>query len=303
MLSDNPGIEFERIVAEIQSQVDPSARVVHNEKITDRLGQKRQFDVVIRGEFAGYDVLGVFECKDLKRKVGVAEIDAFVSKSADINANFKVVVSKSGFSKGALKKAEHYGVQTFSLVSDKKANNKFRVGTYWYADVYFWDKISITLDFLCDYQEPLIFDAKELRIEGFRVVDWFTNYLLDNHINEEKTGWVVGVRAVFDDPQLVEYKNGKFVKCKGFVFRALRAVSKKKKFVGLNGDGFFDWQKGKAKFPPGKTVSTDAVESNFMDWDERESGESAPLDIISVRLIAHNDQFPYVKNAIQLDEL
>ena len=53
MQTERPGISFEKAVALVQAQFDPAANVTHNEVIVDRLGHSRQFDVVIRGAFAG----------------------------------------------------------------------------------------------------------------------------------------------------------------------------------------------------------------------------------------------------------
>ena len=85
MKLENPGIAFEKVVAGIQAQIDPTSSVTHNETLTDRLGHSRQFDVVIRGSFAGQQMLGVIECKDLKRRVGNPEVDAFITKANEIN--------------------------------------------------------------------------------------------------------------------------------------------------------------------------------------------------------------------------
>lgn len=52
--AEHPGIAFEKAVAAIQAQLDPAASVTHNEVLTDRLGQQRQFDVIVRGSFAAY---------------------------------------------------------------------------------------------------------------------------------------------------------------------------------------------------------------------------------------------------------
>lgn len=135
MQIENPGIDFEKAVAAIQMQIDPTSQVTHNETLVDRLGHARQFDVVIRGTFAGQQMLGVIECKDLKRKVGNPEVEAFIAKAQEINANFKIFMSRTGFSKPALEKCSHYGVQALSLIADDPANRKFFVGTRWTADL------------------------------------------------------------------------------------------------------------------------------------------------------------------------
>lgn len=58
-----------------------------NQRLVDRHGCRRQCDVIIKGNFAGQQLLGIVECKD--RKLGTPEVDAFVTKARDINANFK----------------------------------------------------------------------------------------------------------------------------------------------------------------------------------------------------------------------
>lgn len=68
MRRERLGIEFEKIVSDIQSRIDPNATVLHNQRIVDRHGHSRQFDVEIRGKFAGQEIIGVIECKDKNRK-------------------------------------------------------------------------------------------------------------------------------------------------------------------------------------------------------------------------------------------
>lgn len=301
---ENPGISFEKMVAEIQSQIDPDAEVIHDEKLIDRLGQTRQFDVVIKGQFAGQDLLGIIECKDLNRKVGTPEIDAFVTKSADVNANFKIVVSRKGFSGPALEKAKHYGIQTLSLLPNDPVNAGFKVGNYWFADIYFWEKITIDLDFVEKPKEPVSFKGENVRVGGSRVLDWFTNYLLEHHKLEDKLGWVVGVGVQFDQNQNVEIAPGQNFLCKGISFYALRAVAKKKRFVGINGTGFFDWQKNKATLPAQDNIKTDAVETDFMKWEDRQDDHDAlEGGFLNIKIVGFNEQFKLVGDMIELEKL
>lgn len=145
MNKENPGISFEKVVEELQGQLDPNSKVTHNEWLIDRLGNRRQFDVVIRGKFAGQDLLGVIECKDLNKKVGTPEIDAFITKANNLNANFKIIVSKRGFTKPGIKEALDFGVQTLSLLKEDYPKFKLAIGNYWFADIYRWNNITTTL--------------------------------------------------------------------------------------------------------------------------------------------------------------
>lgn len=223
---EQPGIGFEKIVTDIQQQIDSTAKVSHNQILEDRLGQKRQFNIVISGSFAGQEILGVIECKDLSKKVGTPEIDAFVTKSTDLNANFKIIVSKRGFTKPALKKAKHYGIQTLSLLPEEKESLGFIIGTKWHVDIYHWKQIAIRLHFSEQPNEPVNFNAKNLKINGKSVLDWFTNYLLEEHPNEQQEGWVVGLIAEFEKPQMVQISPSQKYECTGMEFHAERAREK-----------------------------------------------------------------------------
>jgi hypothetical protein len=102
--------KFERIVAAIHLAEAKGAKVAWNEDINGR-----QFDVVIRFKFQFYDYLVIIECKDLGRPVEVKEVDAFVTKSKDANANKAIMVSNNGFQSGATQVAKKHNVELFTL--------------------------------------------------------------------------------------------------------------------------------------------------------------------------------------------
>lgn len=303
MAKKNTGIEFEKLVASIQSRVDPNASVSHSRILKDRHGHNRQFDVVIEGRFGGQDILGIIECKDFSKKVGTPEVDAFVTKSQDINANFKILVSKRGFSKPAIQKSKHYGIQTLSLIPNDDVNIGFKVGSYWFADVYYWDQLSLTILVDSEIEEELDFNPYDVTINEKKVIDWFTNYLIKEYDLCQDTGWVVGVRVDFDNNQVVNIGNNISRICKGLEFHAKKSLSKRKKFVGIKGAGFFDWQRSKATLPAQQSVKSDTVETNFMEWEERTSDEINDDGLLHILFVAHSAQLKYIENAINLDDL
>jgi hypothetical protein len=97
MDKDKTGKTLEQAVGRIQQMFDLKSTVTYREHIINRLGISREFDVIIRGEYAGQPILGVIECKDWKNKVGTPELDAFITKTRDINANLRLIVSPKGF--------------------------------------------------------------------------------------------------------------------------------------------------------------------------------------------------------------
>src|SRR5687768_7253736 len=107
-LSVAPGVGFEKAVADLQRMFGGDSTVEHDVELEDRLGHRRQYDVVIRGKLAGHDVLGVIECKDEKRKIGPEIVEAFVTKSDAVRANFRALVARSGFTPKALDICRHH---------------------------------------------------------------------------------------------------------------------------------------------------------------------------------------------------
>ena len=303
MPTAQPGIVFEKVVAAIQAQIDPTATVTHNEIILDRLGQSRQFDVVVRGVFAGQQMLGVIECKDLGRKVGTPEVDGFVTKAQDINANFKILMSRRGFSKPALAKCSHYGIQALSLVENDPANKKFFIGTRWEADITRWGRISVSLHFANEPSTPVHFNAEDLTIRGKKVLDWFTNYLLNTESETKELGWVVNIAVEFDNPQNVSIDARCEHLCTAISFMAERVCDKFERLVGISGTGFFDWNSKRATFPPNTQIVSDAVPMDFSQWKPRTDRVKEPTGFLEIRLEAKSVQFERIPDVIELDRL
>ena len=253
--------------------------------------------------FAGQVMLGVIECKDLARRVGNPEVDAFITKAQDINANFKVIISRRGFSKPALEKCAHYGVQALSLLENDPANRQFFLGTRWTADVTRWGQLIVTLHFEEPPASPVSFRAEELKIRGHKVLDWFTNYLLNHESDSEELGWVVDIATVFDVPQLVEVRSDAAYRCIAISFKAERICQKLQRLVGISGTGFYNWNSKQLTFPPGATISSDAVPTDFSQWEPRTDEAKQPNGFIEVHLVVRAIGFARIENAIELDVL
>lgn len=297
----NPGIEFEEIVASLQQQLALGAEVSHNERIIDRIGQARQFDVVIRGMFAGHKMLGVIECKDLKRKVNNLEVDAFVTKAQDINANFKVLMSKSGFTEPAIVKCKHYGIQPLSLLNTGQAQKIF-IGNRWTADVRRWNSVSAELELVEPQSEPLQFNPFELKIMGKRVLDWYTNYLIDHDGDFKEFGWTAGIKVEFSVPQLVHAGQNNEYLCSGIVFSAQLVLDKLQYVTGTEGTGFINWDTKEATFTPGSTITTGAP-IDFTLWSPRDDQKWTPSGFIEMHMEVTSLVLKRVEDAIDWDTL
>ena len=62
-----------------------------------------------------HDYLTVIECKDYADRVPVDRVEAFVTKSSDINANKAVMISVNGFQSGAIAVAKKRGIKLLTV--------------------------------------------------------------------------------------------------------------------------------------------------------------------------------------------
>ncbi len=297
-----PGESFEKLVAQIQARIDPASEVTHNEFIVDRLNQRRQFDVVIRGNFAGQKMLGVIECKDHGRKVGTPEIDAFNTKAQDINANFKVIASKRGFTEPALHKARHYGIRLVSLLEPDVLEREFALGDWWSAKLLRWNRLSIQA--YPDDQSGQCLEAppQDLQINGGRILDWFTNYLLREGHKDCSVGWVVGFQLEFDHPIPISTPSATAL-CKVISFRAERQCLEFERFVPVSADAFVDWHARSATIPPSTMVTMGSVPIDFREWSPKDTNKKRVPCFIEMCFEAHENQFEYVENAPDLEHM
>lgn len=112
MISDDEFLE--RVVAGIHANTTTNADVTWNEVINDR-----QFDVVVRFKLGSLRYLVLVEVKNRTRKTGTSDMEAFVQKARDQNANKAVFVTAAGFQDGAVKIAKRHGVDLFTVAFDQ----------------------------------------------------------------------------------------------------------------------------------------------------------------------------------------
>jgi hypothetical protein len=299
--SQQPGITFEEAVTVIQEMMDPNASVTHNELITDRHGHKRQFDVVIRGKVGGHPVLGVIECKALRRKVGTPCVDAFVTKARDINASIKLIASKRGFTKPALEKARDYGVSTISLLPKDFRASDVSIGMYWYAELYKWTKALITVYFAAQKPPITHFEVPDVKRGGRPVIEWFQKELVTTYVNEERTGWI-SVKVTFDKTRRFQIKKRQCL-VKAITFHALQTCTRMKKWIKFRGHGFYDWDKKKITIPPRGSVYTAPFRTDFSDWEEFEGDIPPSTSLIDCRLKVRLSVIPPDMTVVDLSNL
>jgi hypothetical protein len=115
------GKPFENLVAKIEKAFAGSAEVKQNDYLLDfTTGEKRQVDITIRSKVVEYLILIIVECRDHKKPVGSGYVEEICTKRDCVKANKAVIVSSSGFSKPAIRKAKNFGITLLNL---EDANN------------------------------------------------------------------------------------------------------------------------------------------------------------------------------------
>lgn len=149
--------EFEQLVAEIYRQATPEATVKHNFFIVGKSGRRRQIDVSIESTQGLHTYFTVVECKRYARRVGIRDVEAFVTKIHDVRADKGVMVSVVGFDDGARAQAAQHNI---TLLSYREARE-----TDWQnvADPASWQPL-ILEDFRPDYARLIFTDETTMKV-------------------------------------------------------------------------------------------------------------------------------------------
>ncbi len=251
----------------------PNSEVLHDEILLDRIGNNRQCDVVIRGEYAGWPILGIIECKDHSRKKGPDEIEAFAKKTEHLRANFRLFFSRKGFTQQALRLAEHENIGCLSLLPDDPDQAGFSIGQMFYGVVDLWRNTSLQIHFAPEtiHNTPFKFDSESVLWQGKPVFNWFLRELFTTHKDAEPSepGKAFVLTVKFDQPTDFEI-DGKSFRLTAISCISQRSKTYKKKWVSWSGDAFYDWHKKRFTVPPKGLIVGSSIESDVREWDDYE---------------------------------
>ena len=86
----------------------PDAIISHNVRRTGIISKtKRQIDILVEGEVAGFDISVIIDCKYFKKKVDVKHVESFISFLHDLKASKGILITNKGYSKAAFNRAEN----------------------------------------------------------------------------------------------------------------------------------------------------------------------------------------------------
>lgn len=92
---------------------DESIKVTPSAMLKDIItGELREVDILVETATVGRKVSLGIECRDSKRRQSVQWVEEMHAKNLALPVNKTVLVSSKGFTKAALKKAAHYGMDT-----------------------------------------------------------------------------------------------------------------------------------------------------------------------------------------------
>jgi len=90
-------------------------------------GIERQVDIWVTGPVAGHDISIAIECRDYSSKVGIKDVEAFHGFIEDVGADRGVIITPTGFTKGARRRAGRIELKTLTL----EEADDFDWSAYW----------------------------------------------------------------------------------------------------------------------------------------------------------------------------
>jgi Restriction endonuclease len=109
--------DFQRLMHYIYSQLAPKdVCVTESASLKERSNNvEREVDILLEQNIFGMAMRIAIECRGRSRKDDIEWIDSLIGKFQNLDVHKVIAVSKSGFSKGAIKKAADSNIETRTL--------------------------------------------------------------------------------------------------------------------------------------------------------------------------------------------
>ena len=133
--------QLELLVAAIQRQLAPDAKVTHNAKLPGLLSETtRQIDVLVEQSIGQYSMRIALDCKDYRTPVDVKGVEEFHGLVQDVGVHKGALVCPAGFTKSAKKRAKKLQIDLYSPAD---------------TDPHKW-QVSLALPVVCDFRATRI---------------------------------------------------------------------------------------------------------------------------------------------------
>jgi hypothetical protein len=115
--SQKKGKLLEQLVKLLESALaDRDCAITIRHRLPDRAtGLRREVDIYIEERLRGELRKTIIECRHHRALVNLTYVEQVVTKRADLGSLHTCIVSRSGFTKGALAKAKHHGIVLSTL--------------------------------------------------------------------------------------------------------------------------------------------------------------------------------------------
>lgn len=172
------GRELELLIEKLESCTLPIGTTINspgfiNDKVT---GQPREVDILVEYQLGTVPIKIIIECRDRKSIQDTQWIEQIATKANDLNVNKVIAVSSSKFSKPAIAKANHYGIEA-RLLEEVDTDT---IAEWWKVNhLEFLQRkfLIIAAQIYCEKPELV----KEL-LEGKNADDKFINRISDNQV-------------------------------------------------------------------------------------------------------------------------
>jgi len=257
------GVSFEKAVHRIQQMMDPNTKVTHNEKLLDRVGNTRQYDVVIRGTFAGRPMLGVMECRDHNRRKGPDAVDGFANKMQNLGADFGIMVSRRGFTPQALRLAKFEKIICYSLASNEFESGA-AFGQYIYGIARKWTDYGSVFRFYRPAPQRSEIVPDKILWHQKPIVHWILHELYEKYASKEPGTYFF--RVTFAEGLPVEL-NGTVYSLHEVGYQGVLTHAKKRTWVNWTGDALYEWDKETLHIPGNTPLMSSAIEPRMNLWE------------------------------------
>jgi hypothetical protein len=202
---DKTGKSFEKLtehVFNLLSESESYTKVTRDE-LLDSPDGPRQFDVVIRSKASSINIVTVVECRDYKGRLDVTHVDGLLGKLDGVSASHAVLVSRKGFTGGALKKAKRVGItlctiHDFSNIKDIGFQIPILIKDIHGTDFEFSANVEITKEGSSLNRESI------LKVNDISLGEIFRNELLNGKIESKPSqDYKIWVPEFEDEPPYI----------------------------------------------------------------------------------------------------
>lgn len=115
----------DKIFSKFQSEF-PDHEIIKDMKVTGQFSNvKRQIDIGIKKDVAGYGAFGVVECKYFSRNIDVKIVEGFIGFLDDVQANFGIIITNMDYSGAAINRARVKGIKLDIIDMDELDDYSF----------------------------------------------------------------------------------------------------------------------------------------------------------------------------------